>query len=129
MSKKPFLVRQGDVLLIRVAALPSVLTERPTDAGRVVLAYGEVTGHAHAVRGDVRHYDAPDAASAAMQLLRDAGFPMEVGEANAPTFLDVLSPAEVTHDEHTAHALPAGQYVKLIQTEWSDDLEPLQVRD
>lgn len=41
--------RQGDVLLERIAALPSGLQLVPRDKGRVILAYGEVTGHAHAL--------------------------------------------------------------------------------
>ena len=43
--------RQGDVLVLRRdAGIPTGATEKPRDAGRVVLAYGEVTGHAHAFR-------------------------------------------------------------------------------
>ena len=40
--------RQGDVLLRRVSQLPDGAVKSPkTD--RIVLAYGEVTGHAHAI--------------------------------------------------------------------------------
>jgi hypothetical protein len=45
-------VRQGDVLLERVGdfdQLPTGLVPVPRDRGRVILAYGEVTGHAHAL--------------------------------------------------------------------------------
>jgi hypothetical protein len=125
-----FFVRQGDVLVVRVAALPSRITPKARDAGRVILAYGEVTGHCHQVVGThVLHYDAPDAATAAMALLRDAGYPMTLTEANAPTFLDIADPATVEHDEHTAHTLPAGRYVALRQVQWSDAQEPIQVQD
>lgn len=44
--------RQGDVLLQRVGdvgELPEGLVPVARDRGRVVLAYGEVTGHAHAL--------------------------------------------------------------------------------
>ena len=44
--------RQGDVLVIRVDDVPSSAVSVPRDAGRLVLAYGEVTGHAHAVFAD-----------------------------------------------------------------------------
>lgn len=40
--------RQGDVLLQRVGPLPKG-AEKVDDRDRVVLAYGEVTGHAHAL--------------------------------------------------------------------------------
>jgi hypothetical protein len=45
--------RQGDVLLIPVDEIPAGLKTVPRDNGRVILAYGEATGHAHAVRADV----------------------------------------------------------------------------
>ena len=43
--------RQGDVYLERVDALPEGLADHPRDRiGRIVLAYGERSGHAHAIR-------------------------------------------------------------------------------
>jgi hypothetical protein len=45
--------RQGDVLLIPVAEheVPAQVRPLPRDAaGRLVLAFGETTGHAHAIR-------------------------------------------------------------------------------
>jgi hypothetical protein len=47
------LYRQGDVLVQQVDEIPDGLHAVPLDKGRVILAYGEVTGHAHAVVGDV----------------------------------------------------------------------------
>jgi hypothetical protein len=41
--------RQGDVLVQRVTSIPEGDTAVARDNGRVVLAYGEVTGHAHAI--------------------------------------------------------------------------------
>ena len=41
--------RQGDVLLIPTDAIPEKAKRVTRDAGRIVLAYGEVTGHAHAI--------------------------------------------------------------------------------
>jgi hypothetical protein len=43
--------RQGDVLILETAAAPTDAVEVPRDKGRIVLAYGEVTGHAHAIHG------------------------------------------------------------------------------
>lgn len=43
--------RQGDVYLRRIDALPEGLAPSPRDEiGRIVLAYGESSGHAHAIR-------------------------------------------------------------------------------
>ena len=52
MTKKPPLsYRQGDVILIEVDAIPENARELKRDhLDRIVLAYGEVTGHAHALR-------------------------------------------------------------------------------
>ena len=41
--------RQGDVLIIPVAKLPDCLEPMKRERGRVILAHGEVTGHAHAI--------------------------------------------------------------------------------
>src|SRR2546425_1207265 len=43
--------RQGDVLLTRVEKLPIGLSKAPRDhLGHIVLAYGETSGHRHAIR-------------------------------------------------------------------------------
>lgn len=47
-------IRQGDVLLKQAAAVPPDAILVPDDRGRVVLAYGEVTGHAHAIADHIR---------------------------------------------------------------------------
>jgi hypothetical protein len=50
MARKRLPLRQGDVLLVPIA--PSRIPAGrvvPRDRGRIVLAYGEVTGHAHAI--------------------------------------------------------------------------------
>lgn len=46
-----YLLRQGDVALTAVSSIPSDAKAVVRDGGRVVLAYGEVTGHAHAIHG------------------------------------------------------------------------------
>jgi hypothetical protein len=45
------LVRQGDVPCVAVASIPVSAKAVQRDNGRVILAYGEVTGHAHALHG------------------------------------------------------------------------------
>lgn len=41
--------QQGDVLLKRIDKLPEGLKEAKRDNGDIILAYGEVTGHAHRI--------------------------------------------------------------------------------
>ena len=46
MKKKTKTVfRQGDVLIERIQSLPENLTAQKPINGRVILAYGEATGH------------------------------------------------------------------------------------
>lgn len=107
-----FQARQGDVLIERVAALPKSAALKPRDNNRVILAYGEVTGHAHAIDTaadpDAALFDAPDG----------NGF-----------FLRIESVTGVVHEEHARIDLPEGIYRGRIQREWTDADEPRQVLD
>lgn len=47
--------RQGDVLIERIDSVPDDAQPVPLEDGRIVLAHGEVTGHAHAIKS--RHAD------------------------------------------------------------------------
>lgn len=108
-SKTPFTVRQGDVLLqmIETAELGD---EIPRDGGRVVLAYGEVTGHAHAIH--------------------EAEATLFAGKAaNTDRFLRVLAPVSLRHEEHSKIDVPPGLYRVVRQREWTDENEPIQVAD
>jgi hypothetical protein len=101
--------RQGDVLLIPVdpAQLPTYPAPQDRDLrGRLVLAHGEATGHAHVV-------SAPTA-----RLLAD---PDQVDRR----FLLLATQGLLTHDEHAPIPLPAGAYRVVRQREYT----PEQVRD
>lgn len=98
------LLRQGDVLIIPVARLPAGAVQRPA-TGLAVLAYGEVTGHAHTVAGGVLHTE---------------------GDV---TYLTVEELTEVRHQEHAAIPLAPGTYRITRQVEWTDAMEPRQVAD
>jgi hypothetical protein len=92
----PLHVRQGDVLLVRVAADLSSATDLPRDGGRVILAYGEVTGHAHAIREP----------HAVLRLL------------DGRRYLDAPRPFVVEHEEHAPVSLDVGTYEIVIQREY-----------
>lgn len=122
--------RQGDVLIIPVSALPASVTARKRTRRGIVLAEGEVTGHAHTIADkDVVHFDAPNAAAAAAQLLASVGLKVELGQEHAPTFLEVPTGATIRHEEHAPIDLAPGAYVVVRQREWSDSDEPIQVAD
>ena len=67
--------RQGDVLILRVNSVPDGLKVEPRDNGRVILAYGEVTGHAHAIA------DHRVSAAQAAQAAENAPFRLRVKSA------------------------------------------------
>jgi hypothetical protein len=102
--------RQGDILLIRDdAAQAGAVIDR--DNGRVVLAYGEATGHAHAF--DVAHVTMfQPKAKARDRVLKVVG-----------------NVAYLKHDEHSPIEIPPGTYRVVRQREWSDDQEPRIVAD
>ncbi|MFE0457955.1 hypothetical protein ACFW1A_01680 [Kitasatospora sp. NPDC058965] len=96
--------RQGDVLIVPVPeeTAPGAdrgLTKQPRDVrGRLVLALGEVTGHAHAVLGPG-------------DLLREPG-------PFATAWLHLPEGGRVVHEEHAAIALPKGWYRVVRQREY-----------
>jgi hypothetical protein len=93
------MVRQGDVALVAVNEIPADAEPVARDAqNRVVLAYGEVTGHAHALH------------ESSVVMLR---------AANADVFLRVTAPATLRHEEHHSIEIPAGQYRVVRQREYS----------
>jgi hypothetical protein len=91
-------LRQGDVLITPVAAIPDGALPVERDAGRVILAYGEVTGHAHAIAD---------------------GDALLVRTADDRRFLRIVgSGVAVSHEEHGAIALMPGTYEVTIQQEY-----------
>ena len=102
-SNPIFLVRQGDVLVMAVDAIPEGLREVARDNGRVVLAYGEVTGHAHAL------HDA-----GVMLLERPTGDDNE-------RFMTVEKNSQLVHEEHSTIEIPAGTYKVIRQREYTEE--------
>jgi hypothetical protein len=123
------MLRQGDVLLIAVAAATAGKT-LARDKGRIVLAYGEVTGHAHAIESPKVTLRAISDAAAAKQLLASVGLKAEIRDEEVVGLLEVDEAAELRHEEHATIPLAAGErFVVLRQREWSDAEEPIQVAD
>ncbi|MFD8565885.1 hypothetical protein [Streptomyces sp. NPDC057694] len=96
--------RQGDVLIVPLAegAVPPHVTDAPDEPrdarGRLVLALGEVTGHAHAVVGPGR-------------LVREPG-------PFGPMLLQLPDGGRVVHEEHAAIPLPKGWFRVIRQREY-----------
>jgi hypothetical protein len=98
----PFTARQGDVLIVATSSIPKGARPVDRENGRIVLAHGEVTGHAHVVEGD------------ALFLATDL-------DEMADRFLRVEQECQVVHDEHDTITLPAGDYVVRRQREYSPE--------
>lgn len=99
---KEAIYRQGDVLIRRIQSLPKQKAQQRLTG---ILAYGEVTGHAHRVE-DMRQ----------SELLEiGKGLFLRVGEDGV----------RVIHEEHAPVELPAGNYEIEIQKEYT----PAEIRN
>jgi hypothetical protein len=108
--------RQGDVVIVRIDALPDGLIPTERDKlGRIVLAHGERSGHGHAIRD--RH----------VTSLRMAGTgPDPTGVSGGVDYLEVGgSGATLNHEyesgqiaEHHPITLPPGFYSVKLQREY-----------
>ena len=95
MSKQ---YRQGDVFVQKVAEMPKGGTKVKRDNGRVVLAYGEVTGHAHAIASK----------AATLYALPDT----------QDRWLEVEEAVTLRHEEHASITLEPGLYRVRQQREY-----------
>lgn len=92
------MMRQGDVLLIKAKKMPKgAVKQGDSSKKRVVLAYGEATGHAHAIY--------------------DAG--AELLAANDERYLKITDPVDLRHEEHDPVHLDAGIYKVVDQYEYT----------
>jgi hypothetical protein len=95
--------RQGDVLIVPMGKrkFKKARRRRPEN-GRVILAYGEATGHAHTMDADtVRLFEASD---------DEGDLITEVLMVDEPTLL--------THQEHHPIRVPRGMYRIIHQREY-----------
>ena len=91
--------RQGDVLIVATKEKPSG-NEIARDNGRIILAYGEVTGHAHAIREKAA-------------VLWDNGKGVRI--------LAASEPLKLVHEEHSSIEIPPGNYRVIQQREYSPE--------
>jgi len=99
---KQQMYRQGDVLLIPIndagVGASSSLKVKPVN-GRIILAFGEATGHHHSLKANVGSLFERDQ----KRYLR----------------MDIEAPLE--HQEHGAILIPRGTYQVIIQREYSPE--------
>lgn len=96
-------IRQGDVLLLEKEITPAAKPVRRQRGMKVILAFGEVTGHHH-------RFESPN-----VKMFRhDDG-----GGATARVFIDVTKPSDLIHEEHSKITLPAGRFEQAFQVEYT----------
>jgi len=104
---KKEIYRQGDVMIIKVDSIPTGLEPRKRDNGKIVLAYGEVTFHTHAIKcKDALAFNSQD-----------------------EIYLDLKSRTEVLHEEHNPIPLNPGFYRVIHQKEFGTEGELVPVQD
>lgn len=81
--------QHGDVLICRVDEVPSGAKKVKSEAGYLILAEGETTGHAHRIT------DEPG---------------VELYEAGGVLYLSAEKQVEVTHEEHHTQTIDPGIY-------------------
>ena len=106
----PKLIRQGDVLLVRVDRIPAGVRPVAREGGRLVLAAGEATGHAHAVLESGALLLEDDLEERFLQVLEEGG-------------------VTLTHEEHAAVRVPPGEYEVRRQREYVPLEVPQRVLD
>lgn len=112
--------RQGDVLLVEVKDIPKRAKDI-TPKDRIVLAYGEVTGHAHAFY--------PEVSERPMEKLRQRFasndpkklLKAKLWDAGAERFLQVMEKTALRHEEHSAIEVPPGNYKVVRQREFDPE--------
>jgi hypothetical protein len=135
MKNKTAQYRQGDVMIERIDKLPTGLKKQDAENGRVILAHGEVTGHAHSfaanratklvaengaeffrVKGEEIKTKLPIVRQWKNQVMVNhpvlgmiefaiADVEIDGGEVEIDGEFGLLR-----HDEHSTHAVPAGLY-------------------
>ena len=86
---------QGDVILVKVESTPKGVKINRGSRG-LVLAEGEITGHAHTITDDG----------------------CELINANGKTYLSVEKEVTLNHEEHNAVKIPPGKYEVRIAREY-----------
>ena len=113
-------IRQGDVLLLAVAALPAGAVLAEGQGRKIILAWGEVTGHHHRIEDHVREVSPEAAAEITDAAIARAKARLWIAPSG-DRFLEVKEPVHLLHEEHTAHMIPPGLYELPVQVEHSAD--------
>lgn len=104
--------RQGDVLLIPVDEVPAKMAPVARENGRVILAHGEATGHAHAI---------VDERAELVGLAVDEELVTADQAAELYLMVHGDGPVDLVHDEHDTIPVEAGAYRVIRQREYAPE--------
>ena len=95
-------IRQGDVLLVRVKAIPKDAAVVKANGKKLILALGEATGHHHRFE------------------FMDTSHNVKMFQTNTGVrYLDVSAPADLLHEEHSTAKVPAGLWMLPVQVKYT----------
>jgi len=100
--KIPTVFRQGDVALIAIDSIPENAMLQKPDGYKVILAFGEKTLHHHRFEF----------------LNTDHNVKMFHG-STGERYLEVLTPSDLVHEEHSTVHIPVGKYLLPQQVEYT----------
>lgn len=135
--KSDFMIRQGDVMLFKIEEMLPEMDKVKPIGNNNILAYGEASGHAHAVRKN--HSELYHANDNLRALAKKYGIKDERAVTHGLRI--VVDNAELQHGtptrnfaaphdpDHTTINLPAGDYIVVKPREYSDDEEFRQIAD
>jgi hypothetical protein len=96
------IIRQGDVCLVRVKAIPKDAVAVADTGKKLVLALGEATGHHHRFE------------------FMDTSHNVKMFQTGTGTrYLDVTAPVDLLHEEHSTASIPVGKYLLPQQVEYT----------
>jgi hypothetical protein len=96
------IIRQGDVALVSVRAIPKDAVEQKIKGRKLILALGEATGHHH-------RFEFLDQSQNIKLYVADGG----------ARYLDVSAPSDLLHEEHSTARVPAGKWLLPMQVEYT----------
>jgi len=129
--------RHGDILLIKIDKLPEGIKFK-TKKNRIILK-GEVTGHAHRLKGNAKILEIAEEIANRNGLLKNSYMQIQRKEENGQIsfstsgpfisnsraqvigYAMVKEPTELIHEEHNTITLPVGTYEIRRQREYDAD--------
>ena len=99
MKQANFIVRQGDILIEQIKSIPQA--KKQDNKERIILAYGEATGHHHSI----------EVTESTESFIDESG----------TLYLSLGKDTVLEHQEHAKIDLPSGKYKVTIQREYFPD--------